>query len=262
MVRSTSSDLCDRVSPWKRDHLPLRTSVYSDQSTTGEDEEGIVCLSTRHLCDGWWSDYQVVLVTRRTTPPTTLTLRLVRPPRPLSSTSRKRTWRSSLVPMMWLCPPNSCHVSPLKIVTWFTTSLEPDSTFGWWRLLKNYQGDRVSPWHEKKNGDVIWEDGTELEFKIAWYLYDKFIVIKRKESRIESNPDPDLKPQHKYGEVVEGKPGTGSLMQPDPYIEFLENWIPIGECTELWSTPWTLQTRVQCQWGGETIGFPVGSSPR
>lgn len=27
---------------------------------------------------------------------------------------------------------------------------------------------------------------------------------------------------------------VGPLMQPDPYIEFLENWIPgIGECTEL-----------------------------
>ena len=62
----------------------------------------------------------------------------------------------------------------------------------------------------KKNGEVIWEDGTELEFKISLVpLLDKFIVIKRKEPRIESNPDPDLKPQHKYGEVVEGKPGTG-----------------------------------------------------
>jgi len=62
----------------------------------------------------------------------------------------------------------------------------------------------------KKNGEVIWEDGTELEFKIAGtFAADKFIVIKRKEPRIESNPDPDLKPHHKYGEVVEGKPGTG-----------------------------------------------------
>ena len=49
----------------------------------------------------------------------------------------------------------------------------------------------------KKNGEVIWEDGTELEFKISGtFAADKFIVIKRKEPRIESNPDPNLKAHH------------------------------------------------------------------
>jgi len=49
----------------------------------------------------------------------------------------------------------------------------------------------------KKNGEEIWEDGTELEFKIAGtFAADKFIVIKKKEPRIESTPDPNLKAHH------------------------------------------------------------------
>ena len=49
----------------------------------------------------------------------------------------------------------------------------------------------------KKNGEVIWEDGTELEIKIAGtFAADKFIVIKRKEAREETNPDPNLKQHH------------------------------------------------------------------
>ena len=49
----------------------------------------------------------------------------------------------------------------------------------------------------KKNGEEIWEDGTELEFKIAGtFAADKFIVIKKKESIQKTNPDPNLKPHH------------------------------------------------------------------
>ena len=49
----------------------------------------------------------------------------------------------------------------------------------------------------KKSGEPIWEDGTELEFKIAGtFAADKFIVIKKKEFRVESNPDPNLKAHH------------------------------------------------------------------
>ena len=49
----------------------------------------------------------------------------------------------------------------------------------------------------KKSGEEIWEDGTELEFKIAGtFAADKFIVIKRKEARVESHPDPNLKAHH------------------------------------------------------------------
>lgn len=49
----------------------------------------------------------------------------------------------------------------------------------------------------KKNGEVIWEDGTELEVKIAGtFAADKFIVIKRKEAREESTPDLNLKQHH------------------------------------------------------------------
>ena len=49
----------------------------------------------------------------------------------------------------------------------------------------------------KKSGEPIWEDGTELEFKIAGtFAADKFIVIKKKEPRVESNPDPNLKGHH------------------------------------------------------------------
>ena len=51
----------------------------------------------------------------------------------------------------------------------------------------------------KKNGDPIWEDGTELEINIAGtFAADKFIVIKKKEPRVESNPDPNLEQHHKY----------------------------------------------------------------
>lgn len=49
----------------------------------------------------------------------------------------------------------------------------------------------------KKNGEPIWEDGTEIEFGIGGtFAADKFIVIKRKEARVESNPDPNLKQHH------------------------------------------------------------------
>ena len=95
----------------------------------------------------------------------------------------------------------------------------------------------------KKNGEEIWEDGTDLIFvprkNLLGFCYsDKFIVIKRKEARVESKVDPDLKPQHKFGEKVQGKPELVFMnqypMEPDPYIQFLENWIPgIGEDTDL-----------------------------
>ena len=62
----------------------------------------------------------------------------------------------------------------------------------------------------KKNGDVIWEDGTELEFKISGtFAADKFIVIKHKEVRVDSNPDPELKPHHEFGGEWNPQPGTG-----------------------------------------------------
>ena len=49
----------------------------------------------------------------------------------------------------------------------------------------------------KKNGDPIWEDGTEIEFGIAGtFAADKFIVINKKRVREESNPDPNLKAHH------------------------------------------------------------------
>ena len=83
----------------------------------------------------------------------------------------------------------------------------------------------MSPDMRKKNGDVIWEDGTELEFKILVPLLRQF-VSSRKRNHGSKVTLTNLKPQHKYGEVVEGKPGlVGPLMEPDP-LEFLENWIP------------------------------------
>ena len=49
----------------------------------------------------------------------------------------------------------------------------------------------------KKNGEPIWEDGTEIEFGIAGtFAADKFITIKKKTTRVDSNPDPELKPHH------------------------------------------------------------------
>ena len=61
----------------------------------------------------------------------------------------------------------------------------------------------------KKNGDPVF-DQDNLEVCIAGtFAGDKFIVIKTPTPRLESVPQSDLKPHHKYGEVVEGKPGTG-----------------------------------------------------
>jgi hypothetical protein len=49
----------------------------------------------------------------------------------------------------------------------------------------------------KKDGTPIWDDDQEIEVKIAGtFANDKFIVINKKRSREESNPDPDLKPHH------------------------------------------------------------------
>ena len=65
----------------------------------------------------------------------------------------------------------------------------------------------------KKNGDVIWEDGTELQFSIAGtFAADKFIVIKKKEARVESNPDTSLVQHHAKVETGSGdKEGTGDV---------------------------------------------------
>tara|TARA_B100002019_G_C21200284_1_gene563649 strand:+ start:662 stop:916 length:255 start_codon:yes stop_codon:yes gene_type:complete len=66
----------------------------------------------------------------------------------------------------------------------------------------------------KKDGTNIWNDDDEIQVQIAGtFAADKFIVIKKTTPRVDSIPDPDLKPHHKYGEVVEGKPGTGWPLQ-------------------------------------------------
>jgi hypothetical protein len=50
---------------------------------------------------------------------------------------------------------------------------------------------------KKKNGEEIWNDGDEIEIQIAGtFAADKFIVVKRKTPREESNPDPNLKAHH------------------------------------------------------------------
>ena len=49
----------------------------------------------------------------------------------------------------------------------------------------------------KKNGELVFPEGTKFEVKIAGtFAADKFIVIKRIEERLESNPDPNLKQHH------------------------------------------------------------------
>lgn len=50
-----------------------------------------------------------------------------------------------------------------------------------------------------KDGEPIWEDGNELEVKVAGtFKNDKFIVIQNKSKRTKliSEPNPDLKPHH------------------------------------------------------------------
>ena len=60
----------------------------------------------------------------------------------------------------------------------------------------------------KKNGDPVF-DQDNLEVCVAGtFAGDKFIVIKTPTPRMESTPDPELKPRHSR-EPVEGKPGTG-----------------------------------------------------
>ena len=51
----------------------------------------------------------------------------------------------------------------------------------------------------KKNGDNVWEDGTELEVKIAGtFAGDKFIVIKKGGRAVSSLPfaEGEFKPKH------------------------------------------------------------------
>jgi hypothetical protein len=53
----------------------------------------------------------------------------------------------------------------------------------------------------KKNGEAVF-DQNNLEVKVAGtFAGDKFIVIKHKEARVESNPDPELKQHHPYEPV-------------------------------------------------------------
>ena len=61
----------------------------------------------------------------------------------------------------------------------------------------------------KKNGDSVF-DQNNLEVKVAGtFAGDKFIVIKHKEARVDSNPDPELKPHHEFGGEWNPQPGTG-----------------------------------------------------
>jgi len=49
----------------------------------------------------------------------------------------------------------------------------------------------------KKDGTPIWSDDQEIEINIAGtFANDKFIVIKKKTPRVESNPDLTLKAHH------------------------------------------------------------------
>ena len=59
-----------------------------------------------------------------------------------------------------------------------------------------------------KKGNLVFNQDN-LEVSIAGtFAGDKFIVIKHKEPREDSNPDPELKAHHST-EPVQGKPGTG-----------------------------------------------------
>ena len=49
----------------------------------------------------------------------------------------------------------------------------------------------------KKDGTPIWNDNDEIQIDIAGtFANDKFIVIKKKTPREESNPDLTLKAHH------------------------------------------------------------------
>lgn len=49
----------------------------------------------------------------------------------------------------------------------------------------------------KKDGEPIWEDGTEIEINIAGtFAGDKFIVVNNKRPKEESTPNPNLKAHH------------------------------------------------------------------
>jgi len=49
----------------------------------------------------------------------------------------------------------------------------------------------------KKDGTPIWTDDDELQIDVAGtFANDKFIVIKKKTPRVESNPDLTLKAHH------------------------------------------------------------------
>ena len=49
----------------------------------------------------------------------------------------------------------------------------------------------------KKDGSTIWNEGDDIQVQIAGtFAADKFIVLKRVTPRLESTPDPNLKPHH------------------------------------------------------------------
>ena len=49
----------------------------------------------------------------------------------------------------------------------------------------------------KKNGEVVWEDGTELEVSLAGtFAGDKFIVIKPRKEKETCVANPELKQHH------------------------------------------------------------------
>ena len=61
----------------------------------------------------------------------------------------------------------------------------------------------------KKNGDPVF-DQDNLEVCVAGtFAGDKIIVIKTPTPRVDSNPDPELKPHHEFGGDWNPQPGTG-----------------------------------------------------
>ena len=66
---------------------------------------------------------------------------------------------------------------------------------------------------KKKDGSPVWNDDEKVEVKISGvFAADKFIVIKKVNSAVSSQPMEEFKPQHPYAKVIyESRKDTGDV---------------------------------------------------
>ena len=71
---------------------------------------------------------------------------------------------------------------------------------------------------KKKDGSPVWNDDEKVEVKISGvFAADKFIVIKKVNSAVSSQPMEEFKPQHPYAKVIyESRKDTRDVEEGQP----------------------------------------------